>query len=35
MRVAGADDVQVDGVLRRERKWGAGARERGYDYDRY
>ena len=28
-RVAGVDDVQVDGVSLRERRWGAGATERG------
>ena len=33
--MAGADDVQVDGVSRGERRWGAGARERGSDDDRY
>ena len=28
-RVAGGDDVQMDGVSLRERRWGAGAIERG------
>ena len=29
-KVAGVGDVQVDGALCRERRGGAGARERGY-----
>ena len=29
-RVVGVGDVQVDGALFRERRWGAGERERGY-----
>ena len=34
-RVVGAGDVQVDGASLRERRWGAGARERGYDRKHY
>ena len=30
-RVAGVGDIQVDGVLHQERRWGAGAMERCYD----
>ena len=29
-RVVGVGDVQVDGALFQERRWGAGERERGY-----
>ena len=29
-RVVGMGDVQVDSALYWERRWGAGARERGY-----
>ena len=34
-RVAGAGDVQVDGALRWERRWGVGSSDRGNDNKRY
>ena len=34
-RQAGAGDVQVDSAARREIRWGAGAREGGYDIKFY
>ena len=30
LHVEGVGDVQVDGALFQERRWGAGERERGY-----
>ena len=34
-RVAGVGDIQVDGNLFMERRWGGGARERGYKDKHY
>ena len=34
-RVVGTGDVQVDVVMFRERRWGAGMTERCYDKNRY
>ena len=34
-RVAGRDNVHVDSVFLQERRWVAGAREKGYDNERY